>query len=326
MKVTFLIGNGFDLRQGLKTAYRNFLNHYLKITKNDSGDVIRLKQNIRQEELLWSDFEFLLGEITKFYSIEDKESFLRGLKHMRHAMSAYLQNQSKKFKIKITRQRKELKHSLNCLFSQEGYMYPPKDILSVPHEVNYEFLVFNYNTILFDMLKKIKRREFARNRNKITSHIDVKQKLIHCTTKQGFILGVNDASQIKNKSFAKDSDICNALIKSNQRNIMYMSKDVLHYISDSDVVYVYGMSIGDTDKRCWEQVIQWLKKSNEKKLVISYYDKNITAIDLIDIQQIKERLIKKLFGFGLKEENYQQIEIIINPNIFNFTKRTRKNK
>ena len=31
MKITFLIGNGFDINLGLKTKYKEFVNYYKKI-------------------------------------------------------------------------------------------------------------------------------------------------------------------------------------------------------------------------------------------------------------------------------------------------------
>ena len=39
MKVTFLVGNGFDLNQNLKTSYADFYKVYAKPNKRDSKAV-----------------------------------------------------------------------------------------------------------------------------------------------------------------------------------------------------------------------------------------------------------------------------------------------
>lgn len=323
MKVTFLIGNGFDLRQGLKTAYKDFIKYYTKTSKKDNDAIKKLKQNIKNEPLLWADFELLLGEITKYYSMGEKDEFMEGMRDMRHKMSAYLRKQSKKFKFKTSKYRKELKYSLKNLFCNEGYMYPPKEIFPTSAENKYQFIVFNYNTIIFDIVNKIRVKEMAHNCRKITENIKAKKNLIHCDTKDGFILGVNDCSQIINQEFRNDEDICNLLVKSNQRRIMYREKDVFDYVKDTDIVYVYGMSIGETDKRCWEQLINWLNINSKNKLILSYYDKDLTGIDLAEIQHIKDEYINRLLRIGLNETTIGQIEVVINPKIFNFARRTK---
>ena len=160
-----------------------------------------------------------------------------------------------------------------------------------------------------------------RNRNRITDHIDIRERLIHCSAEYGFILGVNDALQIKNVELRKDIDICNALIKKNQRKIMCNTYEISDYIADSNIVYVFGMSIGDTDKRYWEQLIEWLKGNKDTALVISHYDKNILPIDSVETARVKLLLINKLNNWGLPEDRNSQVKILINPKIFNFKKR-----
>ena len=56
MNVTFLIGNGFDLGIGLKTAYSDFYNVYCKSDSNDSLAVKKFKSEIQGNYENWSDF------------------------------------------------------------------------------------------------------------------------------------------------------------------------------------------------------------------------------------------------------------------------------
>ena len=62
MNVTFLIGNGFDLGIGLKTAYSDFYNVYCKSDSNDSLAVKKFKSEIQGNYENWSDFEAAFGE------------------------------------------------------------------------------------------------------------------------------------------------------------------------------------------------------------------------------------------------------------------------
>lgn len=296
----------------------------MKNNKKDCAEVVYFKAKINEKKELWSDFEMLLGEITDYYTLAGKEDFLKGLKDMRHAMSDYLQYQSRKFKFKISRYRKELKFSLDNLFCEKAYIHPPTNILSVDRNTQYQFVVFNYNTIVYDIINRIRIKERIRNHNRITDNINSDKKLIHCDTTAGFVLGVNDPSQIKNIQFRTDTDIGNALIKRNQRNIMFESKDIADYINDSNVVYVYGMSIGDTDKHYWEQIIKWVEENDDRKIVLSYYDANITGIDLMEIHRARAMIENKLVRLGLSVANISRVAVVINPKIFQFSKKAKK--
>ena len=59
--ITFFIGNGFDMRQGLATGYEDFYENRLKGLSNDQGNF--LIRRIKDDEGigLWADLEFQLG-------------------------------------------------------------------------------------------------------------------------------------------------------------------------------------------------------------------------------------------------------------------------
>lgn len=49
MNVTFLIGNGFDLGIGLKTAYADFYGIYCMPHQGDSPAVVKFKSEIQKK-------------------------------------------------------------------------------------------------------------------------------------------------------------------------------------------------------------------------------------------------------------------------------------
>ena len=66
-------------------------------------------------------------------------------------------------------------------------------------------------------------------------------------------------------------------------------------INGADIFYMFGLSIGETDKRWWEYIAERLRVSNAK-LVIFWFDKDnrFTSQDLIE-QFEEEQRIKNLF-------------------------------
>ena len=62
MKITFLIGNGFDLGVGLKTRYSDFVPYYLSLPDNDP-DIIAFKSIIESDKETWADAELALGKL-----------------------------------------------------------------------------------------------------------------------------------------------------------------------------------------------------------------------------------------------------------------------
>lgn len=63
VKITYVIGNGFDAGFGLKTTYRDFLENYYLGIKNSSPSAERLKEVIKRDIDAWSDAELAFGKI-----------------------------------------------------------------------------------------------------------------------------------------------------------------------------------------------------------------------------------------------------------------------
>ena len=67
MKITFLIGNGFDIGLSMPTRYEDFYKHYCKIRVGENGDtnnIFQFKTMLKDRNddkikkiIDWSDFE-----------------------------------------------------------------------------------------------------------------------------------------------------------------------------------------------------------------------------------------------------------------------------
>ena len=84
MKITFLIGNGFDLNLGLKTTYKDFYNNYLMTLDSEVINNNVLYKHIDKNIEDWVDFETRLGLFT--FPIDsrdnDKVNFLKQAKSL----------------------------------------------------------------------------------------------------------------------------------------------------------------------------------------------------------------------------------------------------
>ena len=73
MRITFLIGNGFDLNLGLKTRYTDFSPYYCDMPSP-----------------LWADFEKALGECTSVPPLHQQQPLRSCLQDFKRQFAAYL--------------------------------------------------------------------------------------------------------------------------------------------------------------------------------------------------------------------------------------------
>lgn len=81
MRIVYLIGNGFDLAQGLKTTYNQFYKNRILSTSFPSGILKTMQTSIKEDVASWADLEKRLGEFTTEMSgLEDVDTVYDYLK------------------------------------------------------------------------------------------------------------------------------------------------------------------------------------------------------------------------------------------------------
>ena len=74
MKILYLIGNGLDLAQGLKTRYSDFYDKYSQAVDIEiSPAALKLRKEIGKDYQTWADLELSLGKYTSHVKSEDIE-------------------------------------------------------------------------------------------------------------------------------------------------------------------------------------------------------------------------------------------------------------
>lgn len=338
MVITYLIGNGFDLNQGLKTRYVDFYPYF----KENASDTNRIKEWITPKSELWSDMEYAIGQsLDKVITQEDKEQFYKDKVEIDNLLGNYLREEEAKLELFSDNELvSEIKRSIGSLTSDSTDMGKSAIIRSLQQfssrtNIRFNFVSFNYTDAqekVFNIAKKsgIKISIPGDPRTTRTGVIN-RNFNVHGTIENGMIVGVNDKSQINNIELQKDDEFVRNIVKPYMNATLDNDNTnvVKRIISSSDILCIYGMSLGETDKLWWEEVVNWLRGSASRKLVI-YNRVNPDEIHRnhpILVNAAKENVKRKLFAsvegidMNTTEALKKQIIVLNNKSLFNFGKR-----
>jgi hypothetical protein len=327
MKITFLVGNGFDLNIGKKTSYRNFYNYYLR-QPSKSDLIIKLKNNLKQNYENWSDLELGLGEYTK--NIKDIDEFDFVLGDIIDNLSIFIKNQ-------------EIKYDFTENITNDYYsylIYPERSLSRGDKESielfknkfgslwNIDIITFNYSLSIEQILK------YDDNEKQISNNPNVKLnsiKHIHGFSDRRMIIGVNDITQLGNENFKNNPDITGSIIKPEiNKNIKdLVDEDCLKIITESSIICLFGISIGDTDKIWWESIGNRLLREINCILIIFFKGENI-PINREYLIARKENEIKTMFKkkANITNEQYEtlknRIYVGYNTDLFKLDNKLKK--
>lgn len=327
-RITFLIGNGFDINVGLNTRYEEFYEYYIKECPNDL-----LACLIKRDFKRWSDLEIALGEYTAQVRTEKECEFWESEQTLERQLVEYLEGQMKRITWEGNKKRDaiadEMRKSLSSFYqelsvNEANYI---ADFISYINEpIEYSFISFNYTDVLNNCVNIAKT--IIENRVSIRmptfrscGYRDIlgKPLYIHGTVSGEVILGVNDAWQIANKAFRRDAKY---FVKKEINEDVAPNRipEARKMIDESIIVCIFGMSIGETDKMWWEYLGQWLQFNSRRRLII-YSKKPKGKVTTRQIQENREEIIRRLMQnadnvmwTGLTK----QIYTVFNKKMFDF--------
>ena len=304
MEITFLLGNGFDIQCGLKTSYIDFYNYILKkkysidLKKANVKELALKIDNIIYSEIYkskdnienWADLELQLGVFTKRLKKRLNEPdqdvqkianrFLDDFKILLEDLNDYLKSIQIQDDVKIKEDFSDVLYTtMNDFFY--GVLQKENDELNnilvdnYSSHYNYRCISFNYTNTLKKVIQSCSEVSMPnRLNNSSHSHIFDKEIInVHGVIDRFLTLGLNDETQLATDFF--DMSDLNDLIKpkSLEINREYMRRDAENLIDKSDIIVIFGMSIGATDKHWWEKIAYSLMNSKNKKLIIHLYEK-----------------------------------------------------
>lgn len=340
MHITYLFGNGLDLAWGLKTSYADFYK-YLDVLAKDNES---LNNNLIYTKLLddknnhkiklWSDYEKRLGEITTIVTDDNKQKF----EDDKTKLDLLLQNYLKSEESKIEMNSDESLNIIKSSFLELVQCHRPSDSnLIVNILKQHPSQAFYFNIISFNYTKTISlmfnHKENAISTLKIAqypngsynSHL-LNPFYLHGTLDDGqMIIGIDNNEQIANVSLRND-DFSYLMIKTNlleESGYLHLEK-FTQTINGSNVICIYGLSVGATDSTYWEIIKKRLLEDFTILVIYSYiagYDQ--TQRHIAKDRRIREKIKNQFFENSNAtddEKNILKDKIIVEINHSLFTR------
>lgn len=304
-RITFIIGNGFDRKYKLKTAYDHFLDDYLEIPSANER-VAAFKEMIRSEKDAhgygnWSDLERQMGR----YEPNTLDEFLECYDDMVDAMADYLRRTVEENigldaddLEKIPHFADGFLHFLICLLRKEqsdsSELAELRSNLAVDRN-RFDFILLNYTPILSDCIALLSRAEQRRK------PFEGEEKVIFGDILQPhgdldhIVFGVSDLSQASPR-FAKEWEYRRRMIKSER--IKDLGMDWLEagerMIRESRLIAIYGTSLGETDDHWWRMVSERLSEAEDCFAILYYLLPDREDLSLEENAALKERKGREL--------------------------------
>lgn len=274
MNIVYLIGNGFDRNLGLRTSYKDFYNFYKK-QESSNENIRKIKEFIANgESELWSDLEEALGKITTEF--DDPNGFVDILKDISDNLLQYIKTEARCLTIESNANEK-LKHYLcspfDCLApefkrsAEEHFHNQSRELWNV------NIITFNYTDVLEQILHDDIGMSIGKHHNNNAEVVLRSIQHIHGDFDSSIILGVNDTTQISNDDFRTSEDLLDWLVKSKtqENRADGVERKCKNLISEANLICVFGMSFGITDKLWWDSIISRLNFSPNTKVIIYEY-------------------------------------------------------
>lgn len=328
MNITFLIGNGFDLRLGMKTKYADMYKTYIE-AESSSEIICHFKDELKKDAptgyTKWSDFEMKMAQHSCTYQTDtDFINCVRDFKE--HMVKHLLQEESvmKKFfdsKFIVSECIKEFDSSINNFYNglNMNIVNILDDLINGDPYLSFSFLTFNYTTILDGLVAGIKST--YRNDETVEFHAPIH---IHGRLDGDVVLGVDNVSQLKDTKFTITRSTERAFIKP-RFNAMYDQRridDALELIYKSDIICTYGLSLGDSDLMWKNALRNWLVANDSRHLIYyQYIDKNFSLWhrDLImdEEDKLRDDFLNRLVTNEEEKDSIEnRVHIPVGYNIF----------
>jgi len=306
--ITFMIGNGFDLQLGLDTRYDQFLSWYIQ-QPSASENIKKYKKALSEDRQSpwWTDAEIAMGKHISSFTTETMPDYYEQIRDFKVKLAEYLEQQDKRCRFA---DRDAIGKSFAAFVSsfQEDILLPRKVSYQFSHYDNsrYSFVTFNYTSVLNKLIQTLGPDRIVYKTNNKPSG-DVYGKIdnvipVHGTLSTSLIMGVNDEEQI---AFPKDKitpKLKRTLIKPIINSALGRSEEdsARTVISNSSVIAIYGLKLGETDIRWKACVAKWLENDRHYVVIFDHHKlegvNKVIPEDILDyVHQKQDAFLKQLY-------------------------------
>lgn len=298
MNIVHIIGNGFDLNQGLPTSYAHFYEYYFQLRPADSDTEPVKKFRAKLLERLydektdrWADLEKTIGELTSEFEFDEEfeEAYLDIYGHLLEYLKAVYDNSE----VEMFEKPEETLYP--DLAMPWKYLVPLERTTlesSLPsnEDVHVSIINFNYTDTLSRLcsLPKAVKKSMGRFDNRNTIYEGC-QHVHHKLVTNDIILGVDNPSQILNEGFRSSEALLNFIVKPQTNTGLGNMVDTrcADLIRNARIISIYGMSIGETDTTWWKDIGKRLMHDNAVRVLYFPYFGDIS--NEFPIRQINHR-------------------------------------
>lgn len=316
MNITFLIGNGFDRNLGLATTYSEFVNDYKKIiSKTDT--IQAFKNYIKSNEDLWSNAEIAIGKYTAELQTGAGEAFSECHTDFCERLAEYLKGQMER--MDYSESSEKILHAFSNLNNiTQPFPTQEKDTLDAVYSgrksepIVFNFICYNYTDTLDQCVSIISDQPNVLGAHKYSGqskpHSTGEVCHVHGTVDNEMVFGVNDDSQIAKLDVfdCEDGDLYKNILIKKQANASYQEntdEKAARLIRGSHLVYIYGMSIGETDKLWWDRVCTWLSGASDRHLIVQKYDMPAKTVIQVPYQLAERRARRDIIKHSSLDDN-----------------------
>lgn len=321
MNILHIIGNGFDKAMGMKTSYPEFYEYLKSLPEKGSPLLELMKKDIGVNKKYWSDMEEALGQFTS--KIESGQEFVDFYYELSDRLQEYLAKELASF----TRSEKLKGKIISDLLNLDRNL---GDIDKIPfrnftNTVSKPITVYVMSLNYTDTLEKIlaydnKSALGFGNNNTLQPIVHV-----HGLLNDSIIIGVDNDMQIANKTFRENDDVKDLFVKVQSNLVMKYNRhaECEKFISNADLIVLFGVSMGETDARWWKLIGEQMMKKKTLRIIQFLYSPKVLSstrrqlMGAIERQQ-RSDLKKKLniSDKNLSEELDKRIFISVNSRMF----------
>lgn len=299
MNITYMIGNGFDLGLGLKTSYKDFLRWFLEENKDQKSvpfGMTRLCEVISKNVDTWSNAEIAFAKLDFTEIVPDSKNvqldILQLLVKFKRALDIYLETQQRMFQDKARSPNNKLWEIglqfkdvlVDSLIKGECHLEQNEgQKLVLGNQCDAAVINFNYTSAFYELLDCGQHAAGSGIIWRSLTELNIiKIHHVHGSLNEGNTLfGVSAASQIANNTLRNLAEYSGVLIKSlmdreeNGNKYSAAIKD----LQISDVIVLFGLSFGESDKFWWRKLIELLLANEKLRIYLFPYEENVTLTE-----------------------------------------------
>ena len=256
MNILYILGNGFDLAQHLKTSYSDFYDYLKKVpTKTDLEQ--RVIAEIESDYKSWADMEEALGRYTSEW--KDPREFLSVVSFLKGHLAEYLQGQNdavSSMSLSTEKLIEDICFPEKHLFPKGRYIFNNSSHIGSKIKRVIRCVTFNYTNTFEQVLAPA----ISKSRT-IKEEGDIKvvfKEMMHIHGSLGglTLLGVNDVEQVNNIAFRDNQKIIDEFIKPEINDACASDRNdsFEQWIREAEIIVLFGVSLGVTDNRWWQTI------------------------------------------------------------------------